>query len=121
MKRLVVLVIIVLASATPSVAWSSSVTVKLYATVATGPAITFKAKTAIGDVPVTRLQAGRYTVVVRDTSKRDNFHLFGPGLDKRTSRSFVGRQQWVLVLRKGTYTFRSDAHPLTTKRTFRVL
>jgi hypothetical protein len=121
MKRIVALVIMVSTSATPGVASSSSVTVKLYATVAAGHTITFKAATANGSVPVARLQAGRYTVVVRDHSNSDNFHLFGQGVDKRTSRLFVGRQQWAVALRKGTYIFRSDARPLKTKRTFRVL
>jgi len=121
MKRIVALLIMVSTSATPGVASSSSVTIRLYATVAAGHTITFKAGTANGYVPVARLQAGRYTVVVRDHSTSDNFHLFGQGLDKKTSRSFVGRQQWTLDLRKGTYIFRSDARPLKTKRTVRVL
>src|SRR6476659_6669654 len=120
MKKIVALMIMVSTFAIPGVASSSSATVRLYATVAAGHTITFKAGTAIGYVPVVRLQAGRYTVVVRDLSKSDNFHLFGQGLDKRTSRLFVGRQQWVVDLRKGTYIFRSDARPLKTKRTFRV-
>jgi hypothetical protein len=54
--------------------------------------------------------AGRARITIRDASSTDNFHLTGPGVNKKTS---VGGKQtvtWTLTLRKGTYTFRSDAH-----------
>ena len=121
MKRIVPLLIIVSTCVAPGVASPSVPTVRLYATVGAEHAITFKAGTANGYVPIASLRAGRYAVVVRDYSKSDNFHLFGPGLDKKTTRSFVGRVEWVAQFRKGTYTFRSDAHPVKTRRTVRVL
>jgi hypothetical protein len=68
---------------------------------------------------VTRLAAGRYTFVVVDNSRTQNFQLTGPGVNKATSRAGMGRSTWTLNLRRGTYTFRSSARP-ALKKTFRV-
>jgi NitT/TauT family transport system substrate-binding protein len=68
---------------------------------------------------VTRLRAGRYTFVVNDTSKTQNFVLSGPGVSKTTSRTGTGRSTWTVTLRKGTYTFRSSGR-VGLKKTFRV-
>jgi hypothetical protein len=68
---------------------------------------------------VTRLAAGRYTFVVTDTSKTQNFRLVGPGVSKATSRTGTGRSTWTLTLRKGTYAFSSSARP-ALKKTFKV-
>ena len=69
---------------------------------------------------VTRLKAGRYTFVVADNSKTQNFRLVGPGVNKATSRPGTGRSTWTLTLRKGTYTFSSSARP-SLKKTFKVV
>jgi NitT/TauT family transport system substrate-binding protein len=69
--------------------------------------------------PVTTLKAGRYTVVVSDTSATQNFQLAGPGVSRKTSVRGTGRITWTLTLRKGTYTFSSSARP-SLKRTLRV-
>jgi hypothetical protein len=84
-------------------------------------AISLKAQTGAGYVAVKTLPAGKYTVVIRDRSKRENFHLSGPGVDGKTTRAFAGTTRWTLRLRKGLYTFRSDAHPLRLKGRFRVV
>ena len=68
---------------------------------------------------VTKLPAGKYTFVVNDSSKTQNFVLAGPGVSKSTSRAGTGRANWTLTLKKGTYTFRSSARP-ALKKTFRV-
>jgi NitT/TauT family transport system substrate-binding protein len=68
---------------------------------------------------VTRLAAGKYTFVVADTSKTQNFRLVGPGVSRRTSVKGTGRSTWTLTLRRGTYTYGSSARP-SLKRTFRV-
>ncbi|MGZ8692962.1 MAG: ABC transporter substrate-binding protein [Gaiellaceae bacterium] len=68
---------------------------------------------------VTRLKAGRYTFVVTDSSKTQNFRLVGPGVNKSTSRTGTGRTTWTLTLAKGTYTFSSSARP-ALKKSFRV-
>ena len=68
---------------------------------------------------VTRLKAGRYTFVVADNSKAQNFRLRGPGVNRRTSIRGTGRSTWTLTLRRGVYTYTSSARP-SLKRTFRV-
>jgi hypothetical protein len=55
-------------------------------------------------------KAGKTTVAVSDLSAKDNFHLMGPGVNKKTGVSFVGKVSWSLSLKKGSYTYRSDAH-----------
>ena len=54
---------------------------------------------------------GRYRVEVRDRTRRDNFHLTGPGVNRRTGVASTGTVRWTLRLRSGsTYRYRSDAH-----------
>ena len=61
-----------------------------------------------------------YKIVVKDATKVDNFHLKGPGVNKRTGVSFKGTKSWTLKLGTGSYVYRSDAHP-KLRRTFKVL
>ena len=49
-------------------------------------------------------------LTIRDRSKKDNLHLTGPGLNKKTGVAFTGTVKWTVTLKAGTYTFRSDAH-----------
>ena len=57
-----------------------------------------------------RADAGKTQITVRDLSVKDNFHLMGPGVNRRTGIAFKGTAKWTLTLKTGTYTFRSDAH-----------
>jgi hypothetical protein len=68
---------------------------------------------------VTRLTAGRYTFVVTDNSKTQNFRLAGPGVSRTTSRTGTGRSTWTVTLKKGVYTFSSSGRS-SLKKTFRV-
>jgi NitT/TauT family transport system substrate-binding protein len=61
--------------------------------------------------PLTSLIAGDYTFVVSDRSAKQNFHLKGPGLDKKTGTRQVGRLSFTTKLAKGLYTYSSDANP----------
>jgi plastocyanin len=72
-----------------------------------------------GASTVKALVAGRYKVVVSDATKADNFHLTGPGVNKKTGVKFKGGATWMLTFKKGKYTFRSDATK-KLKRTFSV-
>lgn len=54
--------------------------------------------------------AGKARITVRDVSNSDNFHLVGPGVNKKTSVSAKQTVTWNVTLRRGSYTFRSDAH-----------
>jgi hypothetical protein len=58
---------------------------------------------------VARLKAGRYRITVRDVSTAENFHLTGPGVNRRTGVRFKGTATWTLSLKAGRYAYRSDA------------
>lgn|SRR5919108_3562771 len=52
--------------------------------------------------------AGPATITVTDRSRVDNFHLTGPGVNRKTGVAFRGRATWRLTLQAGRYTYRSD-------------
>jgi len=56
--------------------------------------------------------AGSNTVAitVNDRTRGDNFHLTGPGVNRKTGVKFRGRTTWKLTLQGGRYVYRSDAH-----------
>jgi hypothetical protein len=51
---------------------------------------------------------GKYAITVRDLSAAKNFHLVGPGLNRRTTKAFKGTVVWRVTLKAGTYRFGSD-------------
>jgi hypothetical protein len=71
----------------------------------TDTAVTLRA----GASAVRRLQPGDYVVTVTDRSKRQNAHLVGAGVNRRTGIAFVGTATWRLTLSTGTLTVASDA------------
>ena len=56
------------------------------------------------------VKAGTYKIVIRDRSSIHNFHLTGPGVNKKTSVSAVRTTTWTVKLKKGTYKFVCDPH-----------
>ena len=56
------------------------------------------------------VKAGTYKIVIRDRSSIHNFHLSGPGVNKKTSVAAVGTTTWTVKLKKGTYKFVCDPH-----------
>jgi plastocyanin len=88
----------------------------LTATVGPGATISLKQ----GSRKVSRLKAGRYRIVVRDRSHMHNFHLTGPGVNKKTRVAAHGTVTWTLTLRKGTYRFVCDPHKQFMRGSFRV-
>ena len=64
--------------------------------------------------------AGTYVITIRDRSAIHNFHLTGPGVDKRTSLGKVYTTTWRVTLKKGTYTFVCDPHAAIMKGTLKV-
>ena len=66
----------------------------------------------------TSVPAGRYRVIVDDRGTKDNFHLRGRTVNKRTGLAFRGRVGWGVTLKRGTYSYGSDRTGL--KRTLRV-
>jgi plastocyanin len=57
--------------------------------------------------------------VVRDLASVHNFHLRGPGVNKKTSLARRVTVTWTLTLRAGTYRFVCDNHP-DLRGSFRV-
>ena len=55
--------------------------------------------------------AGRAKLTIRDLTAKDNFHLVGPGVNRKTGIAFKGTVTWSVTLQGGRYAFRSDAHP----------
>jgi len=55
-----------------------------------------------------RATPGLYRLTVADRSRTRNFHLVGPGVNRRTSSAFTGTVTWTVRLGRGTYRFGSD-------------
>jgi plastocyanin len=55
-----------------------------------------------------RVDAGRYRLVVQDSSRRANFHIKGSGVNRRTARRFTGTKRWTVELVPGSYRFGTD-------------
>jgi plastocyanin len=83
-----------------------------------GPGFTIEVEQGGKDVKA--LKAGTYTILVQDKSSMHDFHLSGPGVDKKTGVSFTGKQTWKVTLRKGTYRYVCDPHSSQMKGSFRV-
>jgi plastocyanin len=49
-------------------------------------------------------------ITIRDRSPIHNFHLTGPGVDKKTSVPAVHTTKWTVTLKKGIYRFVCDPH-----------
>ena len=69
---------------------------------------------------VTILPAGAYRILVRDRSRRHNFHLTGPGVNRTTQVRRVGPFTWNVTLRAGTYRYQSDPQGPRLRRTVLV-
>jgi hypothetical protein len=90
---------------------------RLNATV--GPGTTISLTTAAG-ARVRALKRGAYVITVRDRSKRQNFHLSGAGVNRRTGLAQTGTVTWRLTLKAGKLLYVSDASPKTLRGTATV-
>jgi hypothetical protein len=54
--------------------------------------------------------AGPARITVTDRSRTDNFHLVGPGVNRKTGVAFRGRATWSVTLQAGRYAYSSDKH-----------
>jgi plastocyanin len=61
-----------------------------------------------GGTRVKSVAQGKFKVTVSDTSKTQNFHLRGPGVNKLTGIKARSTATWTLRLKQGKYTYRSD-------------
>ena len=105
-----------LAAALVVVASASAATPTLNA--ADGPGFTISLKKA--GVKVKSLKAGKYKIVVKDLSNIHNFHLTGPGVNKKTGVGPKGTFTWTVTLKKGTYKYICDPHASIMKGSFKV-
>jgi plastocyanin len=96
----------------PAQASSSMVSHRLIGV--TGPGFTVEVKQGTKDVKT--LRAGTYTIKVEDKSNIHNFHLFGPGVNKKTTVPFKGVKTWTVKLKKGRDTYQCDIHAATGMR-----
>jgi plastocyanin len=83
-----------------------------------GPGFTITLKQ--GSKSVKTLKAGSYVFKISDKSSIHNFHLTGPGVNKKTSVSGTGTTSWTLTLKKGTYKYVCDPHKTIMHGSFTV-
>jgi plastocyanin len=60
--------------------------------------------------PVTHLDPGTYDIVVHDRSDQHNFHLSGPGIDRKTETNDIVEVTWTVTFVEGRYVFQCDPH-----------
>ena len=109
--------------------WTVTFTDGTYRYVCDVHATSMKGSFTVGNVPTTTVlkmsasvgpgqkiafaraaKAAKTTITIRDLTAKDNFHLTGPGVNKKTGVAFKGTVKWTVTLKAGTYTYRSDAH-----------
>jgi plastocyanin len=73
-----------------------------------GPGFTIEVKKGNGDLKT--IKAGKYSLKVEDKSTLHNFHLIGPGLNRKTTVAFKGETTWTVRLKPGRYTYQCDPH-----------
>ncbi len=96
-----ILAALALASSTFAAANINTVTGTVTGTGGPGLTITMYKKT---------VQAGTYAITIHDRASIHDFHLTGPGVDKKTSVPGTGTTKWTVRLKKGTYHFVCDPH-----------
>ena len=118
MKRRIAALLVAAALAALAVsALGQAATPKLVGEVGPG----FSIEVTKGGKDVKTLKAGTYKIKVEDKASIHNFHLFGPGLNKKTGVSFTGTKTWTIKLKKGKYTYQCDPHAANgMKDSFRV-
>lgn len=111
--KIVALAAILAALVVPS---ASAAPGKLIGTVGPG----FTIKLTQGGKTVSKLKAGAYVIVVSDKADAHNFHLAGPGLNKKTTVGGKGTFTWKVTLKKGKYSYVCDPHASFMKGSFTV-
>ncbi len=79
-----------------------------------GPGFSIEVKK--GSTDLKTIKAGTYRIKIEDKGRIHNFHLFGPGLNKKTGVPFTGDATWTIKLKPGRYTYQCDPHHLTGMR-----
>jgi len=116
MLRIRLAFVVLLGAALVIVASASAAVPTLKGTDGPGFTITLKK----GTTKVTKVKAGKYKIVIRDLSNIHNFHLTGPGVNKKTGVTAKGTFTWTVTLKKGAYKFICDPHAAIMKGSFKV-
>jgi plastocyanin len=117
MLQRLVLALALFAAVLAAAATATAATPKLVGVTGPGFSITLKS----GGKLVKTLKAGTYTIAVQDKASIHDFHLFGPGVNKKTTVPFTGSQTWTVKLKAGKYTYQCDPHAAAgMKGTFKV-
>jgi hypothetical protein len=116
MLRIRLAFVVLLGAALVIVASASAAVPTLKGTDGPGFTITLKK----GTTKVTKVKAGKYKIVISDRSNIHNFHLTGPGINKKTGVTAKGTFTWTVTLKKGTYKFICDPHAAIMKGSFKV-
>jgi plastocyanin len=69
---------------------------------------TISLKSASTGSKVRSVVEGTFKVAVNDATKTQNFHLRGPGVNRKTGVKARKKVTWTLALTPGKYTYRSD-------------
>lgn len=69
---------------------------------------------------IRNLQAGTYSLTIKDESSLHNFHLTGAGVDKATPIGSTVTSTFSVTFKPGSYTFVCDPHSSTMKGHFTV-
>jgi len=110
MPRIRILLVAALAVLALTVVGTQASAAKVKGTLAgnVGPGFTITLKQK--GKAVKTLKAGVYRINVSDSSGSHNFHLFGPGVNKKTGVASSGGATWTVKLKKGSYTYQCDIH-----------
>ena len=116
-KSLILLPVALLATALVVAGSAPAATKTLSGTVGPGFTISLKYK----GKKVTKLTPGRYRIRVSDKSDFHNFHITGPGVNRRiTAVDFEGTKSRTFRLKKGTYRYVCDPHADEMRGSFKV-
>ena len=110
-KALLVTALVAAVAALMFAVTASAKSAGLTGEVGPGFTITLSAKT---------VKAGTYKIVIADKSNIHNFHLTGPGVNKKTSVAALGTTTWTVKLTKGTYKYVCDPHVSIMKGVLKV-
>ena len=111
MRIVAFLAAVVGASALSATAPATTAVGRLTANDGPGFTITMSAKT---------VKAGTCKITVHDRSSIHNFHLIGPGVNKKTSVAAVTTVAWTVALKRSTYRFVCDPHATIMEGVLRV-
>lgn len=114
---LIALPVALLAAAVVFAGSAPAATKTLSGTVGPGFTISLKYK----GKKVSNLKPGRYRIRVSDKSDFHNFHIKGPGVNRRiTTVDFQGTKSRTFRLKKGTYRYQCDPHSSDMHGSFKV-